>query len=419
MDYAEREYLVVGRAGTYSGSAAGVVTRTDAEVDYVTRILVRSPHEAERFSGRVLVEPFNTSNGADTDALWSRVASLLTAQGDAWVGVSERVSSQRALQKHDAARYEQVQIPSNDIAWDILAQVASLVRDPMDGPLAGLPVRHTYLGGYSQSGADTATFAMAIHPQTRSDDGLSAFDGYFPAAHSGSITSLVSGTAQLPSFESVPMVPVDVPVVDVETQTDVEGLAITLPDGRPYTAAGGAHVRRQDADEQHDRYRLWEVAGAPHAAYRPGCEGGGSRFPTDAFLRAGLAMLFRWTETGAAPPRGPRIELESLDIVSAVRLDEYGNAVGGVRSPLVEVPLARYEAHAGSTPLCCLIGRETTLSGEQLRARYGGDLSNYLREMTASLDATVGAGFLLAADRDALHAELVVKAGDVFATELG
>jgi Alpha/beta hydrolase domain len=80
------------------------------------------------------------------------------------------------------------------------------------------------MAGYSQSGVDTATYAMAIHPLSFLPNGMPVFDGYLPNAHSGSIAPLQSGDSVLPALESAAMTPVAVPVVDVETQTDVEGL---------------------------------------------------------------------------------------------------------------------------------------------------------------------------------------------------
>jgi hypothetical protein len=413
-DYSEQEYLVAGLADTYTGSAAGPATRDDSLVDYVTRILVRRPKNALRFSGRVLVEPFNTSEGRETDALGSRVAALLEADGDAWIGVTERASSQRRLMKYDAVRYADIQLPSNDVAWDILAQVGALARDHESGPLAGLRVAHVYLGGYSQSGCDTATFAMAIHPHARLRSGAPVFNGYFPAAHSGSVTPVASGASRLPVFESVEMGGVDVPVVEVETQTDVEGFTARLSSGYIHTAPGSAHIRRADSDRSGDPYRLYEVAGAPHTAKGTDCDGGGSSFPTPAFLRAALLHLFRWAEHEITPPRAARIELATRDVVSAVRVDEYGNAIGGVRSPFVDVPLARYEVHSGPGAKCLLVGRETALSRDVLAERYG-NLEAYLREFGDSLDATVAAGFLLPQDRAMVAAEVTAKARRAFA----
>ena len=104
---------------------------------------------------------------------------------------------------------------------------------------------------------------------------------------------------------------------------------------------GSASVRRADSDFKRGRYRLYELAGAPHAAWLDGCEGPGSSFPTSAFVRAALRLLFQWAEDALPPPRAPRISVHADGPVSVARVDEYGNPLGGVRSPHLDVPLAR------------------------------------------------------------------------------
>ena len=158
------EYLLYGRAGTYRGPATGPATPTGERHEYVTRLLVRQPRDPAARSGRVVVEPFNTSNGPDSDVIWSRVAPMLQAAGDTWVGVSVRASSAEALKRHDADRYADVNIPTNDVAWDVLGHVGALLKQGgAQSPVGEQAAGHVYMCGYSQSGADTATFAMAFH----------------------------------------------------------------------------------------------------------------------------------------------------------------------------------------------------------------------------------------------------------------
>ena len=79
-------------------------------------------------------------------------------------------------------------------------------------------------------------------------------------------------------------------------------------------------------------------------------------------------------------------------------VDRFGNARGGVPSPFLDVPIARYEAHSTPGPVCALAGREAPLPYEVLANRYG-DLQTYLAEFTISLDEIIAAGFLLEDDR--------------------
>src|SRR4030095_14277384 len=54
--YVEEEFLVSGTANVYDWAADGSLTPRATGAPYTTRILVRRPREARRFSGAVLVE---------------------------------------------------------------------------------------------------------------------------------------------------------------------------------------------------------------------------------------------------------------------------------------------------------------------------------------------------------------------------
>jgi hypothetical protein len=399
-DYTETEYLLAGAASSYAGPATGPAEVVSGGHRYVTRVLARYPERLSRFSGRVLVEPFNTTYGVDLDALWQHVGPLLQAQGDAWIGISARAWSAAELRRRDPQRYADVDLASSDLEWDLLRAIATLLKQGGEhSPLHHLPVRHVYLGGYSQSGVDTATFAAAFG---------SGYDGFFPACHAASLTPLAVGE-DLPRFEYAPMPPVGVPVIEVQSQSDVEGFRFD-----DFANPGSASVRRDDSDAASDRFRLYEIAGAPHAAKVVGCEGNGSSFPMSAFVRAALRHLFRWAEDGVPPPKAPRIALKIDDVVAEAAVDRFGNAVGGVRSPFLDVPMARYEVHSTPGPLCALVGREVPLAREVLVGSYG-DVASYLAGFTASLDAAIRAGFLLADDRATILDAQTAKAQNAFA----
>ena len=412
--YEDAEYLVTGVAKTYSGPATAPALETSADHRFATRLVTRYPRDADRFSGRVFLEPFNTSrNGIDSDVVWDQVASLLQSNGDAWVGVTVRSSAAEGLRAFDGERYAELNLAINDLEWDILRQVGGLLKEKGGAALfGGEAASHLYMVGYSQSAVDTATFAMAFHDLSQTPDGHSTFDGYFPAAHSGSLTPLASGDSPLPQFEHSPMTAVSAPIVNIETQTDIEGFEITMSDPFTYRSIGGAHVRRSDSDTPGDLYRLYEIAGAPHVGVDPECSASSS-FPTDAFLRAGLRRLIRWAEEGEVPPRSPRIDLAVSGEVSEAAVDDVGNATGGVRSPFLDVPLSTYNVHAEGGGMFMLTGDERPLPRHMLVQRYGS-VDEYMRQFTASLGATIRAGFLLESDRESILATRETQAHEAF-----
>ena len=128
-DYVEREFLLRGHARHFDGPATGPATIVGDGERYVTRCLARFPADPDRFSGRVLVEPFNTSLGPDHDALWSHVGELLQYEGDAWVGVTHRQASATNLLDVDPQRYAELDIRANDLSW-----TSSPASPPSSGP---------------------------------------------------------------------------------------------------------------------------------------------------------------------------------------------------------------------------------------------------------------------------------------------
>ncbi|MSO79037.1 MAG: hypothetical protein EXQ79_05470 [Acidimicrobiia bacterium] len=399
--YTEAEYFISGDAQIYSGSSAGPAVATGESVPYTTRILVRAP-QPEDFSGRVMVEPFNTSGTGDVDAAWGMIGDRLLDNGDVWIGVTVRNSSVGVLLRVDGTRYAPMTITSNGQAWDMLTQVAELVRSRSDTAL--LPefrVRRVYMTGYSQSAVDASTYANAINPLAH-QRGKFVYDGYLIMGRSASSTPLESGIAVLPKLEIRPIGKATSPIIEVESQSDVEGF-----DDPAYTNPGGASVRRADSDAKTDRFRLYEIPGASHAPRIPGCDHEGTTFPLKYLERAALTNLYRWVENAKSPPRAPRIKLASADVVSQASVDANGNAEGGVRSPFLDTALARYQAHDTPGPLCALAGAEIPLDSTALDALYP-TVDDYIRAFTRDLDRAITKRFLLRADR----AEILAAAKD-------
>ncbi|HEY6427473.1 MAG TPA: alpha/beta hydrolase domain-containing protein, partial [Acidimicrobiales bacterium] len=178
--YVEHEYLMSGTGRLFSGSTSTKATPTGKTEPYTTRILVREPMSASRFSGRVVVEPFNTSDKTDLDAAWDMIGPQLMKNGDVWIGITVRNSSVAALQSFDPVRYAKLSIPSNGLEWDMLVQLDELVRaGSSQDPVRSLgTVKRVYLTGYSQSAVDVATYAQVINPIARKTNGGYLYDGF-------------------------------------------------------------------------------------------------------------------------------------------------------------------------------------------------------------------------------------------------
>jgi hypothetical protein len=122
-----------------------------------------------------------------------------------------------------------------------------------------------------------------------------------------------------------------------------------------------------------------------------------------------------WAATGEAPPAAPRIGLLTENGKQrrvVIERDEHGNAVGGIRTPLVDVPVSTLsgEAALGGPPLCRLFGSTTPFDAATL-ARLYPDHESYMNAFTASAESAVRAGFLLRPEADAMIA--VAQQGSV------
>ena len=89
----------------------------------------------------------------------------------------------------------------------------------------------------------------------------------------------------------------------------------------------------------------------------------------------------------------------------AIVRDELGIALGGIRTPPVDVPVAVLSGDAveGGSPFCFLFGSTTPLSAEVLDERYPSKLA-YTDDYAAAAAETVTAGFLLEVDAEAMAA---------------
>jgi Alpha/beta hydrolase domain len=417
--YTEEEFFVSGSASSYEASgelgADGLWrVRPCSSASYATRMLVRRPAEPSRFSGTVVVEWLNVSGGVEAAPDWAHLHPWLLAEGCVYVAVSVQalgVDGGRALIEHPGLqmspglvgtapeRYGQLHHPGDAYAYDIFSQVGSVLRGGGEAPVLGeLRPEQVIAIGESQSAFFLTSYANAVHPTAE------VYDGFFIHSRGGGGASLSGeprGGASVPDGLRIRN-DLDVPVFVFETETELS------------PRFGFAPARQPDAD----RLRIWEVAGTAHAdAYLVGKSleflGWGFRVnegPQRFVARAALAALDRWMRGGPAPPRAAPLELLMTDPPTIAR-DEDGIALGGVRTPDVDVPalVLSGEAPAGANPMCELFGSTVPLAPGALRARYG-DPKAYLASYERDLDRTITAGFLLDVDRSEMRARALAMA---------
>jgi len=262
------------------------------------------------------------------------------------------------------------------------------------------------------------TYINAVDPQAH------LFDGFFVHGRPGvgvSIDGVFIPSARGEGIEATRRIisakgerirqDARVPVLVLQSETDV----ILL---------GGGLAEQPDSE----RIRVWEMAGAAHAdtyTVSAGRHDDGTLSPERMaeFLRpttklmigntdspinavpqqhyvsqAALAHLARWAAGGEPPPSAPRLDLDAES--TGFRLDEHGNASGGIRSPWVDVPTCVMSGlgQTGET-FAMLFGRTEPFDAATLTVLYPGGKAEYLERFEAALDAAIAAGFILGEDR--------------------
>ena len=408
--WVEEEFFVTGVAGVYDwADGGGVLVRTE-NAQYTTRILVRRPADPARSSGNAWVELGNNARRYDWGFSWSLSWEHFVGNGDTWVGVTYASAAIDALEQFDAVRYASLAfdnpnptpcgrggaVPASEdgLRWDMLSQVGALLKAD-SGPLGGLGIERAYAMSH---GGELPTYVTAIHPRMQLEDGGFIYDGFILHRHNR-LGSLHACGAAPPQDDPRHVIRnAGVPVIRIVAQTDV---------------AATESLRREDSDAPGDGYRLYEVAGAPHAdgafyrhipvradqetvgtdpslSFWPFADQCQPEIPIQDFplmgyvANAAMRNLDAWVREGTPPPRAARMDIGN----GQVALDEFGNARGGVRSPYLDVPSATYVTSAGGPGGCRNLGYSEPFGWQRLETVYGS-FDRYAERVEEAVDRLV------------------------------
>jgi hypothetical protein len=305
-------------------------------------------------------------------------------------------------------------IPTDDASFDIFTQVAALVgpqrrRSELD-LMAGLQVKRLFAAGSSQSAMRLRSYVNAVAPHSK------AFDGYLLELDFGREAPFVT--------------PANAPVIgSTSTRGSSVGIAAAT---HPIRSDVGAPVMILNTETEATSYfqvrqadtgafRFWETAGETHAPKETMTEvsavqkrdfgalpldlagiPGINDLPFSPLRNAAISHMQRWMTNGVAPPVAPRLQIVGDPPV--LHRDANGNALGGIRLPQLQVPVASYSGEASGSGFARLIGRSTPFDATKLRALYA-DHRTYVAQFTVAAQEAVRAGFILQPDADRLIAE--------------
>ena len=412
--YAAHEYVAAGTASDYV--ANGTLTRDgmwtleqSTTASYRTRVIVLTPADAAAASGTAVMEWLNVSGGLDANPEYASVEDELVRQRHTWVGVSAQLIgveggpvlvaapggeelAGKGLKKIDPARYGTLSHPGDGYSFDIFTQVARALRS--GSLLRGSKPRFVIAAGESQSAIALVTYYNGVQPLTR------AFDGFFVHSRGGTMLPLVApgAAADLVGGITNPLPAVfrgdlKAPVMDVQAEGDLTGVL-------------NSSAARQDDGDQ---FRLWEVAGTAHAdvhlvgalASSVDCGVPINSGPLYLVANSALRALDTWVRTGTSPVVAPRLEMNAAG--SEIARDADGIALGGIRTPPVDVPVDVLSGAPGPNMvvLCLLLGSTTPLPDARLAQLYP-NRALYEQRYAAATGQTIEAGYVLEADRDAL-----------------
>src|SRR6185295_7610398 len=332
FSYEAKEYFI---SGTANGKP------------YKTRIVVRKPSNRGKFSGLTIVEAMHPSGAAH---MFEFTSKYTMSSGHMAV---EAVTSLTEPLAQNRERYTDLKV-DNDQVPEILAQVGALVKQSKaDTPFAGVRTRKMVMLGTSATASILINYLPA-HMVFRTPDMQRIYDGFLPMSTGVNIRQI------------------DVPLIEVPTMTEV---------------AGGNVSKRADGDMPGDQFRMYQFAGMAHVDSRDSvrfkpdpCRYPVSQFPEQVYMSVALSHLLNWVDKGIVPPKAERIG-------SITAVDENGNVKGGIRSPYVDVPVAKFNvrneaanppipnpsawvaANGAGAPgqMCGLAGYQTNFSKEQLQ----------------------------------------------------
>lgn len=432
--YAVEEYFLEGDAVAYAADELSTDGRWNVReastAAYKTRIVVWRPEDPAEFNGTVYVEWFNVTAGFDAPFEWITAHNEIIREDAAWVGVSAQsvgveggagvvavpgMPTAGGLKDVDPERYESLAHPGDGYSYDIFTQagLATLGEGKGVHPFDGYDTARLIGMGESQSAMRLTTYANAVQPSAHVYDGLLIHSRAGDAA-SLAVAGQSQGDPSVPSGVAI-RDDLDIPVVVLETETDLLEL-------------GFAAARQPDSAT----FRLWEMAGTSHidgfpsffdtgdgeaelavldpTRASPGplsCPANVNAGVQQPIVQAAVAGLERWVRDGVAPPEAPRIETSGSGADVTIVRDDYGIAVGGVRTPLVDVPLAANTGESGTAEdltgpggVCRLYGTSTALSASELSSRYPDGSEDYTRQFDEAADEAVDQGFWLSPEAE-------------------
>ncbi len=434
VGYEQSEYFLSGTATAYT--SAGPLTANGrwtvapaSTAPYKTRMVVYRPIDPKRFNGTVIVEWLNVSGGVDAAAAWLTDHVQMIRGGAVYVGVSVQAAGidgssgslgasagqAGGIKGADPARYGSLTTPGDSYSYSMYEQAGAAIHRDAATVLAGLEPKRVLALGESQSAFRLVTYLDALQPLSQG-----VYDGYFVYSRGGSGAPLSQApqSAITPPTPTIIRTDLNVPVMLFETEADLLVLgylpARQAPTSfiREWEVAGTAHYdtyglveSMTDNGNGAADVKTFDTMVNPVSSF----DGGVISCPVPLNagahtyeLRAAVVALDHWVATGTPPPQSPRLQVASS---TAFVTDQDGEAVGGIRTPQVQAPIAIVNGTGDTSSsgggFCGLFGSTTPFSAAKLASLYPTH-SVFVTKWNKAVATDVSKGYLLPADANAL-----------------
>jgi hypothetical protein len=442
--YSEQEYFYSGTAKAYGVNGP--------PANYETRMLVYRPTDPAKFSGNVIVEWDNVTAQFDIpfDFIWTFPQVL--ANGDAYVEISAQqagicgaeltgqhaLSIERAtigdlsldhissavctpvsLKGWDSERYAPLVDPGDEYSYDIYSQGAEAILHPEGiSPLGDLHIKKIIAIGESQSALELDDYITY-----GADGAAKVFDGFIMDAD--------THNTSVPASYRVPVLKVwgeesAQPVNSTSGRNNV----IWQVAGAPHVDHEGVSTMLQWAEsdllseppisvqQEEDFQQANGNYGQEGPSLSATCAGD-TEFPRRYVMDAALTDMETWVETGVPAPSAPPlvftglaqatqepsdVGFNSLLPVQYVNFAAFGvsplalvrdadaNAIGGLRLPVMNVPVATYFG-----PTCLLLGTSIPFLPTVLHQLYPSHAA-YVAKIVAATQAAVHERYMTLSD---------------------
>lgn len=437
--YIEEEYFIQGQANVYDEDGEDNIHLYKEGVNYKNRIIIRRPENSKKFSGRVYMDILNATQRYDIEDLWHRTYLWCMENGHAYVGITSKPVNVMSLKNFDYERYKSLNwsngesipfptvsnsdtIPGTEegLVWDIISQTGNLIRIrginniignntrcDAEHSFDGWETKELYLCGQSQSGSYLNTYISYFDSIISIGSGR-IFDGYMNIVGAFVQRSLRQRNYVGPlKLQLRHMHPCTLPFICFSSEADLTLFKMFLD------RDDLLDVSIENKNEIGNRCRYYEISETPHTdiicpilTSLDEIKKTGARLPslsdnlvnsindihTEYYICGLLEKLHKWAMAAQAPEVVTPLVREN----GHLKKDRFGNTIGGLRTPYVDVPIARYIASNPDDPegIC---GKMKYFSKEEAENIYGNK-SNYIIKFSMQTEEQVRQGWISETD---------------------